>query len=430
MDGHARAAVVLPQQLMKIGLVTTWADCGAGQVSLAYAKGLSANGCHVEIYSRGSYLRQQRWGACESRPWPLQLDRSVAGLTLVNSRQFGRWLQRFRPDWLIFNEQRSWAPVLQARDAGVRCAAYVDYYKADTVELFQLYDLLVCHTQRHYGVFCHDPRALFIPWGVDMGRFRPGARLTSQAADDAQLVLVHSAGMGGPSDRKGTDLALHAFTGVNGSARLLFHTQLPREQWPASWRHAIALDPRIEVLEGPIDPVALYQQGDLYLYPSRLEGIGLTLPEALATGLAAITTDAPPMSEFVEAGSTGSLVPVQDFRGRSDGYYWPESWVDPEQLRACIQRYVDQPMLARSQGKQARVDMERSRSWMALVPLLVRALDATTPRVLPFHQFRHLQDLARYQDRMLEPTTADHLQQACRSLARGLRRRVQHWGHR
>ena len=415
---------------MKVGIVTTWADCGAGHVSMAYAKGLTASGCDIEIYSRGSYLREQRWGACESRPWPLHLDRSISGLTRVNSRQFGRWLQRFKPDWLIFNEQRSWAPVLQARDAGVRCAAYVDYYRADTVELFQLYDLLVCHTQRHYGVFSQDPRALFIPWGVDTDHFRPGARLTSQATDESPLVLVHSAGMGGPSDRKGTDLALHAFAGVHGSARLLFHTQLPCEQWPNSWRHAIAADHRIEVLEGPIDPVALYQQGDLYLYPSRLEGIGLTLPEALAAGLAAITTDAPPMSEFVKEGSTGSLVSVQDFRGRSDGYYWPESWVDPEQLRSCIQRYVDQPRLARSQGKQARAEMKRSRSWFALVPRLVRALERTTLRVLPLEQFSHLRGLARHQDRMLEPTTADHLQQACRSLARGLQRRVQCWGHR
>jgi glycosyltransferase involved in cell wall biosynthesis len=415
---------------MKIGLVTTWADCGAGHVSLAYARALSASGCEVEIYSRGQYLRHQRWGVSASRPWPLHLDRSTAGLTRVDRVQFGHWLKTARPDWLIFNEQRSWAPVLQARAAGVGCAAYIDYYRADSVELFQLYDQLFCHTRRHHGVFAHDSRAQFIPWGVDTELFRPGERQNTALAEHEPLVVVHSAGMGGPSDRKGTDLALQAFAGVRGQTRLLLHTQLPRRQWPSTWRLAVEADPRIEVVEGPMDPVCLYQRGDLYLYPSRLEGIGLTLPEALACGLAAITTDAPPMSEFVQEGRTGSLVPVQDFRGRSDGYYWPESWVDPAQLRACLQRYVDQPNLARQQGKQAREGMVQDRHWPALAPQLALSLQTRSLRALSGDQRRQLQRLAHHQDRLHEPTTTDHLQQASRSLARGLQRQLFAWRRR
>jgi glycosyltransferase involved in cell wall biosynthesis len=284
------------------------------------------------------------------------------------------------------------------------------------VELFQLYDLLLCHTRRHHSVFAHDARAFFIPWGVDTDLFRPGERQITDLAEDEPLVLVHSAGMGGPSDRKGTDLALQAFARVTGRARLLLHTQLSRQRWPSTWLDAVDADPRIQVIEGPIDPVRFYQLGDLYLYPSRLEGIGLTLPEALASGLAAITTDAPPMSEFVQAGSNGSLVPVHEFRGRSDGYYWPESWVDPDQLRACVQRYVDHPSLARAQGRQARAGMVRDRHWPALAVLLARCLHLGSLRSLSAEQFRHLQRLARHQDRLHEPTTADHLRQALRSL--------------
>jgi glycosyltransferase involved in cell wall biosynthesis len=179
-----------------------------------------------------------------------------------------------------------------------------------------------------------------------------------------------------------------------------------------------------------MDPVCLYQRGDLYLYPSRLEGIGLTLPEALACGLAAITTDAPPMSEFVQEGRTGSLVPVQDFRGRSDGYYWPESWVDPAQLRACLQRYVDQPNLARQQGKQAREGMVQDRHWPALAPQLALSLHTRSLRALSGEQRRQLQRLAHHQDRLHEPTTTDHLQQASRSLARGLQRQLFAWRRR
>lgn len=408
---------------MRLGLVTTWAECGAGHVSLAYAHGLTAVGCDVEIYSRGNYLRDQRWEACKSRPWPLHLDPCAEGLTRVSPYYFDRWLKSFRPDWLVFNEQRSWGPVLQAKQAGIKCAAYVDYYKADTVELFKLYDLIICHTQRHYKVFKQHGHACYIPWGVDTSLFSPGPRLLSGLDDTEPLSIVHSAGMGGPSDRKGTDLALSAFNGVKGSARFLFHTQLPRSQWPSAWNQAISSDSRIEVIEGSIDPVSLYQQGDLYVYPSRLEGIGLTLPEALSTGLSAITTDAPPMSEFVTDGLTGSLVPVAEYRGRSDGYFWPESWVDIQLLTESIQRYVDKPSLARFQGITARKVMLRERSWAVIVVQLFQILERTSVRTLAPRNYQDLIRLAHYQDRVSEPTTLDYLQLSSRSLARTMFRR-------
>lgn len=408
---------------MKVGLVTTWAECGAGHVSLAYASILSALGCDVAIYSRGQYLRDQRWGPSSSRPWPLELDRSVEGLSRVDQRQFSRWLRRVRPDWLLFNEQRAWAPVLQARQAGVRCAAYVDYYRADTVELFELYDALFCHTKRHFGVFSHDPRASFIPWGVDTQQFSPGARQSELKDSEAPLVVVHSAGMGGPSDRKGTDLALQAFQGTKGEAELLLHTQLAPSRWPEPWHRAVAADPRIKVLEGPMDPASLYRRGDLYLYPSRLEGIGLTLPEALSCGLAGITTDAPPMSEFIEQGVTGSLIPVEVYRGRSDGYYWPEAWVSLPALIQCLQGYIDRPILARQQGAQARRRMVSDRHWPDLGRQLLPLLSETPQRSLHPQQLSQLIRRARHQDRSHEPTPLDGLAQAARLMVQTLKRR-------
>lgn len=410
---------------MKIGLVTTWADCGAGHVSLAYARELSRLGCQVEIYSRGQYLRSQRWGVSECRPWPLELDQSVSGLTRVNPRQFAAWIKRFAPDWLIFNEQRAWAPVLQARAVGVRCAAYVDYYRADTVDLFRLYDLLLCHTCRHFSAFAADPRARLIPWGVDTDHFSPGARQLTGAENHRPLVVIHSAGMGGPSDRKGTDLALHAFSAVKGEAEFLMHTQLPRSQWPEEWVKAVSADSRIKVWEGSVDPVELYRAGDLYLYPSRLEGIGLTLPEALACGLSAITTDCAPMNEFVTHDVNGSLVPVSQFRARSDGYYWPESWVDPSALTLCLQRYVQNPKLARRQGHQARAVMLAERRWPIQAKSIYACLATESRRIIDADTWLHLRKLAHFQDRSSEPTALDGLMLAARCAVGGLKRR---WG--
>ena len=43
----------------------------------------------------------------------------------------------------------------------------------------------------------------------------------------------------------------------------------------------------------------LYAAGDVCLQPSRLEGLGLQLLECQAAGMPLITTDGPPMSEYV-----------------------------------------------------------------------------------------------------------------------------------
>ncbi len=414
---------------MKVGLVTTWAECGAGHVSLAYAQALEQAGCQVAIYARGQYLPGLRWGRSALRPWPVEVDRSVAGLSHVDPRQFHRWLRSFSPDWLIFNEQRAWAPVLQARAAGISCGAYVDYYRSNTVPLFHLYDLLFCHTQRHHGVFATDSRAVFIPWGVDLQVFAPGPRQLADLPKSDPLVVVHSAGMAGPNDRKGTDLALQAFVSVPGPAKLLLHSQMPLEQWPESWLACVKRDSRIQPLTGPLQPVELYRRGDLYLYPSRLEGIGLTLPEALATGLAAITTGGPPMSEFVDPYETGMLVPVSDYRARFDGYYWPEAWLDPLLLADALRPYIADPTLARRQGRLARQRMQQERDWSVVAREIPRALSATPRRVLEVDHLLALQREARYQDRIYEPRVRDllreslstALRQSRRFVARGLR---------
>jgi glycosyltransferase involved in cell wall biosynthesis len=224
--------------------------------------------------------------------------------------------------------------------------------------------------------------------------------------------------MAGPSDRKGTDIALQAFKQLKGAAHMILHTQLPSDAWPKIWRDCIEGDQRIEVLMEEIDPCELYRQGDLYLYPSRLEGIGLTLPEALATGLAVVTTDAPPMKEFIEPGKTGSLVKVSDHRARYDGYYWPESWVNPADLTAVLQPYQIDPSLARRQGQQARRRMEEQRDWRSLGQQVVEALHATPRRFQSDVDLRWLKREARFQDRRHEPRLRDRAEEALRAAVR------------
>ena len=89
----------------------------------------------------------------------------------------------------------------------------------------------------------------------------------------------------------------------------------------------------------------------------------MSVPEALASGLPVITTDEPPMNEFVEDGVNGSLVKVSERHVRSDNYYWPESLVNVEDLARKMQAYVNNRELVAEQSPNARSSAETGFNW-------------------------------------------------------------------
>ena len=128
------------------------------------------------------------------------------------------------------------------------------------------------------------------------------------------------------------------------------------------WRDALSADSRIELVGGTFDPFP-FTDGDVYLYPSRLDGIGLSLPEAVGSGLASIATNAAPMNEFVVNNYNGLLVDVSKYLGRWDGYYWAESICDCENLSSAMQWYLDEPQLLEEHKKNARTFAVEHLDW-------------------------------------------------------------------
>jgi 1,2-diacylglycerol 3-alpha-glucosyltransferase len=336
-----------------IGIVTTWFERGAAYVSRAYRDVLSKD-FDVRIYARGGESSGRGttvWDTADV--WWADSDSG----TRINRQDFESWIDTFNIRLVIFNEQQWWPPILWARRHGVKTVAYIDYYTPETVRWFWAYDALMCNTRRHYGVFRKHPGAAYLPWGTDVRVFRPHFRF-----DDSQLTFFHSAGMGGVHLRKGTDLVIRAFQSVSGPTRLVIHSQVSRS-FLGEVGSLLDADPRISFIEGTVTAPGLYHLGHVYIYPTRLEGIGLTILEALACGLPVIATDVAPCNEFVSPGVNGWLVPVCRKRIRSDGYYWPETECDLGLLAAQMQECVNRRAELKAWSQAARMDAERRFDW-------------------------------------------------------------------
>lgn len=338
---------------MNIGIVTTWFPAGAGYVSKAYRQTLAYQH-NVYIYGRqGKSMKGDQVWDDDKVYWA---KKHYNGIDL---KDFKKWIERNKIELILFNEQRYWRPVILAKKIGVCIGAYIDYYKEDTVKAFSIYDFLICNTKRHFSVFNWHQKCYYIPWGTDINVFKK-----QDSKRNGKLRFLISLGWEGnyPGDRKGLMLALNAFTQVKGDCELLVYSQVELSDCVSQWGNLIESDSRIKFIFGTYDPFP-YHEGDVYVYPSRLDGIGLSLPEALSCGVPAITTDNPPMNEFVINNINGQLVEVEKLISRSDGYYWPQSICSIDSIRKALQKYVAEPDLVKVHGIAARDFAEKKMNW-------------------------------------------------------------------
>ena len=64
--------------------------------------------------------------------------------------------------------------------------------------------------------------------------------------------------------------------------------------------------------------IALYQYCDIYVHPSLIEGFGLSVAEAMASGKPVVASNAGSLPEIIENGKTGFLADPKDVRDFSD----------------------------------------------------------------------------------------------------------------
>jgi glycosyltransferase involved in cell wall biosynthesis len=151
------------------------------------------------------------------------------------------------------------------------------------------------HLARDYGVASEALRV--VPYAVDLERFRPA----SPTSAHRPIVLIFVCAM---SARKGVEMIIDLSRGLGDLAgQVRIEAVGGARQW-SDYRPLLSeLDPRVarglEELD-PADLVELYRRADALLQPSHYEPFGLTVAEALASGIPVVASDEVGATEGVD----------------------------------------------------------------------------------------------------------------------------------
>ena len=321
-----------------IGLVSTWHERGASYVTKNYLEIFEALKMNCFVYARDEEYAigdpkwdssQVYWAKKSYLPFPKAIDK----------KDFQNWIEHNNIEIILFNEQQWILPVLWARELGVKTIAYVDYYTSESIEDFWFYDGLFCNTQRHYQVFKWHPNVLYLPWGLLLKNI---PKLVSEN-EGARIKFFHSCGWS--PERKGTIRLIECFLKydeLSNNSDLIIHSQIDLNKYVEDFYPNISPElenKSLKIINQSVTFPGLYHLGDVYVYPSALDGLGLTLYEAALMGLPIVTTDEPPMNEISKIPHT-KLVKVTTRKYRQDGYFWPMVDVDLENLFVQMNSFI------------------------------------------------------------------------------------------
>ncbi len=179
--------------------------------------------------------------------------------------------------------------------------------------------------------------------GVDTGRFVACER----EWEPARLLLV-----GRIVHQKGIDLLIEALAGLQAlDWELVIVGDGPRRETYAAQAAAAGLEQRVR-FAGWLSGEALekaYARANLFVFPSRHEGMPNAVLEAMSSGLPVIGSQIAGNEELIDPGVTGVLVPTEDVPA----------------LRDALAVLVADAVLRRTMGQAARRRVEMSFTWRA-----------------------------------------------------------------
>ncbi len=231
------------------------------------------------------------------RERPFEADPTYERLAFTRAALLWRMLAERQPREMLRNYRLHWP--LHAAAALLPCSAF----EAGMMRMFGL-------TQPQSVV----PLWIDQPWIAQTPLQPPPV---APAVSRPWLLFV-----GQVTPRKGYDIAVQALPAIIAAmptASLLVVSGINQAQRETLLRLAqhLGVERHIHLLGYLPDDalINLYRASDALLFPTRYEGFGLPLLEAMAAGCPIITTDIPVVREIVQHGENGILVQYGDMAG-------------------------------------------------------------------------------------------------------------------
>jgi Glycosyl transferases group 1 len=210
-------------------------------------------------------------------------------------------------------------------------------------------------------------RTVMIPHAIDTTRFAFRRRERAE-------VFLHCRGWG-DGDRKGTQFVWEAARRCPEVSFIVRAQEHLDADWPGN----------VHLLGATDAPEAQYADGDVAIQPSRYEGVGLPILEAIACGVPKLVPDAPPMHEY--PADQRLLIASEQLHGDLVGNPFPVARPDVDALVPAIRAWHGRPIGDVSGASRTRIE---ARSWHRLRPAYLAALDFVAEPALavtPFPPF-------------------------------------------
>jgi hypothetical protein len=273
-----------------------------------------------------------------------------------------RRLEEIVASWdvfLAFETPFHWPLFDHCRAKGVRTALMV-MYECTPERMPAEPDLILCPSLLDLKYY---PQGVCIPVPVEV-EWRQRTRAE---------VFIHNAGHGGLRGRNGTREVIEAMQYVRSPIKLILRSQDSRSVVGAL--QAIERDERITLCCNTYPHYDLFTAGDVFVFPTKFDGLSLPLQEARAAGMLVLTGDRFPMNDWLPR---EPLIPVAGYGTARIGppyNQFDEARYDPREIAAKIDEWYGADISAYSRAGRAWAE---TMSWEKLGPVYRETLEALT----------------------------------------------------
>lgn len=348
-------------ETLRVGIVSWWFNRGQATVARYLRSTLADLGHRTFVLARPTRATDDRPRFISDADVWRQSDVTPASGFDIPAQEYLEWARRHQLQTVFFDQNYQFDEIAQLRAAGIRTVGRFVWEQfsigdvAAARDAFdEIYSLTRVERDRYHAMGIDSPR---VRWGCHPELLREIVSGPDSEPDDVVRFFYPG---GFLTIRKPTGAAVRAFSAAKGDGlRLTLKSQRPlmrsdllpwaplRRRLYRRLERGRALSP--EHLDGRIDLLSSDMRQDEYqrlfsgchvcLAPSRWEGLGLHLYEAAAFGMPIITSDAPPMNEWLRDQENGILVKSRRVAATASGI--PVMEPEVGSLKRAIEQLYD-----------------------------------------------------------------------------------------